>query len=115
MWDPSINPPISPSGQFIGDYQGLAADDCFAIPFVNDTHLANDPARDPFFDFGLPRSPFQEAISYRVRNPDCGDRRHRAMKRIARSRPARRLKGRVSLAEARQLADKHQIIVGAQR
>src|SRR6185503_2817370 len=33
-WDPSINPPISTSGEFIGDYQGLVADDCFAIPFV---------------------------------------------------------------------------------
>jgi hypothetical protein len=67
-WDPSINPPISPSGEFIGDYQGLVADDCYAIPFVNDTHLANDPARDPAFDDGLPRSPFQEAFSYRVPN-----------------------------------------------
>jgi hypothetical protein len=67
-WDPSINPPISPSGQFIGDYQGLVADDCFAIPFVNDTHLANDPARDPDFDDGLPRSPFQEVVSWRVPN-----------------------------------------------
>ena len=67
-WDPSINPPISPSGEFIGDYQGLVADDCYAIPFVNDTHLANDPGRDPAFDHGLPRSRFQEAFSYRVPN-----------------------------------------------
>jgi hypothetical protein len=67
-WDPSINPPISTSGEFIGDYQGLVADDCYAIPFVNDTHLANDPARDPAFDEGLPRSPFQQAFSYRVPN-----------------------------------------------
>ena len=51
-WDPSINPPISGSGEFIGDYQGLVADDCSAIPFVNDTHLANDPSRDPRFDRG---------------------------------------------------------------
>ncbi|MCA1707507.1 MAG: glycoside hydrolase, partial [Actinobacteria bacterium] len=29
-WDPSINPPISGSGEFIGDYQGLVADDCNA-------------------------------------------------------------------------------------
>jgi hypothetical protein len=63
-WDPSINPPISPSGEFIGDYQGLVADDCFAIPFVNDTHLANDPSRDPDFDrFGHPRSQFQEQLA----------------------------------------------------
>ena len=67
-WDPSINPPISPSGEFIGDYQGLVADDCFAIPFVNDTHLANDPSRDPDFDRGQPRSPFQEIVTWRVPN-----------------------------------------------
>jgi hypothetical protein len=67
-WDPSINPPISPSGEFIGDYQGLVADDCYAIPFVNDTHLANDPARDPDFDRGEPRSPYQEIVAWRVPN-----------------------------------------------
>jgi hypothetical protein len=67
-WDPSINPPISGSGEFIGDYQGLVADDCFAIPFVNDTHLANDPARDPEFDMGEPRTPFQQIVSWRVPN-----------------------------------------------
>jgi hypothetical protein len=67
-WDPSINPPLSESGEFIGDYQGLVADDCFAIPYVNDTHLANDPARDPDFDDGYPRSPFQELFSWLVPN-----------------------------------------------
>jgi hypothetical protein len=67
-WDPSINPPVSPSGEFIGDYQGLVADDCFAMPFVNDTHLANDPGRDPDFDRGLPRSPFQQIVTWRVPN-----------------------------------------------
>jgi hypothetical protein len=67
-WDPSINPPISGSGEFIGDYQGLVADDCYAIPFVNDTHLANARSRDPDFDRGLPRSPFQEIVSWRVAN-----------------------------------------------
>jgi hypothetical protein len=79
--DPSINPPISPSGDFYGDYQGLVADDCSAIPFVNDTHLANDPARMPGFDRGEPRSPFQQVFSYTVPNvgkyggtkPDCDD------------------------------------------
>ena len=89
-WDPSINPPISGSGEFIGDYQGLVADDCFAIPFVNDTHLANDPGRDPDFDRGLPRSPFQEIVDLAgaeqpaVRRPvtchhgkgRCGDKSH---------------------------------------
>jgi hypothetical protein len=67
-WDPSINPPISTSGEFIGDYQGLVADDCVAISYVNDTHLANDPARDPDFDEGLPRSPFQEVFAWRLPN-----------------------------------------------
>jgi hypothetical protein len=67
-WDPSINPPISGSGEFIGDYQGLVADDCVAIPFVNDTHLANDPSRDPDFDAGEPRSPYQEIVTWRVPN-----------------------------------------------
>lgn len=68
MWDPSINPPISGSGEFIGDYQGLAVDDCNAIPFVNDTHLANDRSRDPKFDPGLRRSELQEVFSWRVPN-----------------------------------------------
>jgi photosystem II stability/assembly factor-like uncharacterized protein len=77
-WDPSINPPISGSGEFIGDYQGLVADDCAAIPFVNDTHLANDRGRDPMFDRGLPRSPFQEVFSWTVPNtPLFGSRRCR--------------------------------------
>jgi hypothetical protein len=67
-WDPSINPPISPSGQFIGDYQGMVADNCFAAPFVNDTHLANDPSRDPLFDVGKPRSQLQEVFSWLVPN-----------------------------------------------
>jgi hypothetical protein len=67
-WDPSINPPTSTSGQFIGDYQGLVADDCYAIPFVNDTHLANDASRDPEFDAGEPRSPFQQIVTWRVPN-----------------------------------------------
>ncbi|MEA2143007.1 MAG: hypothetical protein QOI64_1437 [Solirubrobacteraceae bacterium] len=67
-WDPSINPPISGSGEFIGDYQGLVADDCYAIPFVNDTHLANAPSRDPDFDRGRPRSPYQEIVTWRVPN-----------------------------------------------
>ena len=67
-WDPSINPPISGSGEFIGDYQGLVADNCLAVPFVNDTHLANDPGRDPLFDLGKPRSQFQQVFSWLVPN-----------------------------------------------
>ena len=38
------------------------------MPFVNDTHLANDPGRDPDFDRGLPRSPFQQIVTWRVPN-----------------------------------------------
>ncbi|MFP5379804.1 MAG: sialidase family protein, partial [Vicinamibacteria bacterium] len=40
MWDPAVNAPTSVSGKFIGDYQGLVADDEVAIPFWNDTQLA---------------------------------------------------------------------------
>ena len=37
-WDPAVDAPIDGSGlQFIGDYQGLAADAHFAHPFWNDT------------------------------------------------------------------------------
>jgi uncharacterized repeat protein (TIGR01451 family) len=73
--DPEHNAPTSPSGKFFGDYQGLAADNCIAYPFVNDTHLANDAfldpgpgPRDPDFDFGMPDSTYQEAISWQVPN-----------------------------------------------
>jgi hypothetical protein len=138
MWDPSINPPISGSGEFIGDYQGLVADDCYAIPFVNDTHLANDPSRDRAFDRQLPSSPFQEAISYRVPNTPkygggarkCGrgdvrggghDRGRGHAKNRGRSpdaageRSRKRALMSLSRAEVRQLAAKHQVIVGAER
>jgi hypothetical protein len=72
--DPEFNAPVSGSGLFFGDYQGLVADECNAIPFVNDTHLANDqfldpgPVRDPDFDDGLSSSPYQESIAWRVPN-----------------------------------------------
>ncbi len=52
MWDPSINPPVSGSGEFIGDYQGLVADDDVAIPFWQDTHIG----------------PYQEVYAARVPN-----------------------------------------------
>ncbi|HWT23811.1 MAG TPA: sialidase family protein [Solirubrobacteraceae bacterium] len=75
-WDPSLNPPISPSGEFIGDYQGLVADDCLAIPFFNDAHLANAAGRDPGLDAGKPRSQFQQVVAWRVPNrPAFGGRR----------------------------------------
>jgi hypothetical protein len=67
-WDPTINPPKSDSGQFIGDHQGLVADCSVAIPFIDDTHLANDAARDPAFDAGEPRSAIQQVFSWRVPN-----------------------------------------------
>ncbi len=37
-WDPAVDAPVNSSGsQFIGDYQGLAADNQFVHPFWNDT------------------------------------------------------------------------------
>lgn len=37
-WDPAVDAPVDGYGsQFIGDYQGLAADDRFVHPFWNDT------------------------------------------------------------------------------
>jgi hypothetical protein len=62
VWDPEINPPISPSGAFIGDYQGLVADDNVAIPFWNDTQYASRPTTDPSY------SPYQEVSAARVPN-----------------------------------------------
>jgi hypothetical protein len=62
MWDPSINPPISPSGHFIGDYQGLAVTNRCAYPFWQDTTLANLSPSDPDY------SPYQEVFSARIPN-----------------------------------------------
>lgn len=62
MWDPAVNAPTSTSGKFIGDYQGLVADDDVAIPFWNDTQLNNLPASDP------EHSPYQEVFAARVPN-----------------------------------------------
>jgi hypothetical protein len=62
MWDPAVNAPTSTSGQFIGDYQGLVADDDIAIPFWNDTQLNALPASDP------EHSPYQEVFAARVPN-----------------------------------------------
>lgn len=61
MWNPAINAPTSVSGAFIGDYQGLVADDDVAIPFWNDTQLATAlPKTDKDY------SPYQEVFSARV-------------------------------------------------
>jgi hypothetical protein len=62
MWDPAVNAPTSVSGMFIGDYQGLVADDDVAIPFWNDTQLANLP------ESNKERSPYQEVFAARVPN-----------------------------------------------
>jgi hypothetical protein len=58
FWDPSVNPPISSSGEFIGDYQGVVADDRVAIPFWNDTQ-ANSLT-------GADRSQWQEVWTARI-------------------------------------------------
>ncbi|TMD13586.1 MAG: exo-alpha-sialidase [Chloroflexi bacterium] len=63
MSDPRINPPIDGAGNyFYGDYQGLVADDTCAIPFWNDTHLANLATTDPNY------SQWQEVFSARIPN-----------------------------------------------
>jgi hypothetical protein len=63
MSDPRINPPIDGAGNyFYGDYQGLVADDTCAMPFWQDTHLANLPTTDPNY------SPWQEVFSARIPN-----------------------------------------------
>jgi hypothetical protein len=60
MWDPAVAAPTSVSGKFIGDYQGLVADDDAAIPFWNDTQLARLPKTDSRY------SPYQEVFAARV-------------------------------------------------
>jgi hypothetical protein len=62
LWDPSVNAPTSVSGKFIGDYQGLAADDRFAYPFWNDTQLNNLPKKSKRY------SKWQEVFAARVPN-----------------------------------------------
>src|SRR5439155_8486300 len=62
FWDPHLNDPISPSGLFIGDYQGLVADDDVAVPYWNDTQWANLPKSDPEY------SPYQEVSAARIYN-----------------------------------------------
>jgi hypothetical protein len=67
MSDPRINPPIDGGGNyFYGDYQGLVADDSCAVPFWNDTHLANlTPTNSKY-------SPWQEVFSARIPNGKHG-------------------------------------------
>jgi hypothetical protein len=62
LWDPRLNPPISVSGEFIGDYQGIVADDVVAIPFWNSTQDNSLPAADP------EHSQYQEVFAARIPN-----------------------------------------------
>ena len=62
MWDPAVGTPTSVSGQFIGDYQGLAADDDYAYPFWNSTQDNTLPKTDKRFSL------YQEAFSARIPN-----------------------------------------------
>jgi hypothetical protein len=50
-WDPAVDAPIDEYGQqFIGDYQGLAADNAFVHPFWNDTRTG----RQEIFTAAIP-------------------------------------------------------------
>jgi hypothetical protein len=96
MWDPRLNPPISVSGEFIGDYQGIAADDSVAIPFWNSTQDNSLPASNH------DHSPYQEVFAARIANtkklggPGCVDKKapHSTAKRSS----LKRRNGRLSLA-----------------
>ena len=68
LWDPRVNPPTSASGEFIGDYQGLVADDKVAIPFWNDTQAAGQRPGSKGY------SPWQQVYAARIPNR-CVDRR----------------------------------------
>ncbi|MGH2841342.1 MAG: hypothetical protein ACRDKY_11035, partial [Solirubrobacteraceae bacterium] len=92
MWDAFIGAPTSPSGKFIGDYQGLTADDDVAIPFWNDTQLANLPASDP------EHSPYQEVFAARVPGDTITERVRCVPRRL---RLGRRAIGRVRLRQTR--------------
>lgn len=96
MWDPAINAPTSVSGKFIGDYQGLVADDEVAIPFWNDTQLAALPSSDK------EHSPYQEVFAARVpEDAQTQDERTRCFARTL--RVGARSIGRLSLRSTRAL------------
>ena len=96
MWDPAVNAPTSVSGKFIGDYQGLVADDDVAIPFWNDTQLANLPASNK------EHSPYQEVFAARVPNgAETPAARSKCFPR--RVRVGSRSIGRLSLRSTRDL------------
>jgi hypothetical protein len=104
MWDPRLNPPISVSGEFIGDYQGIAADDFVAIPFWNSTQDNSLPASNS------EHSPYQEVYAARISNTQaqggpaggpsggtrCIDRKRPSSK--VKKRSFKRRHGRVSFA-----------------
>jgi hypothetical protein len=93
-WDPAVNAPTSVSGKFIGDYQGLVADDDVAIPFWNDTQLNALPKSDP------EHSPYQEVFAARVPNgAEESDERTRCVQRALKVGP--RSIGRLSLRATR--------------
>src|SRR3954468_16984630 len=104
MWDPRLNPPISVSGEFIGDYQGIVADDFVAIPFWNSTQDNSLPASNS------EHSPYQEVYAARIPNttalggpasgPSGGSRciDTTPPNSTAKRRSFKRRKGRVTLA-----------------
>lgn len=59
-WDPAVSAPVNSSGaQFIGDYQGLAADNLFVHPFWNDTRTG----LQEIFSAAVPSAPAQDTLS----------------------------------------------------
>jgi hypothetical protein len=94
MWDPAVAAPTSTSGKFIGDYQGLVADDEVAIPFWNDTQAANLPASDK------EHSDYQEVFAARA----PGDAPNESTRCFARSlNVGAKSIGRLSLRSTRVL------------
>ena len=57
-WDPRLDAPVDTGGaQFIGDYQGLAADDHFVHPFWNDTRTGSQEIFTAAIPSARPRTP----------------------------------------------------------
>jgi hypothetical protein len=81
MWDPSINPPLAVDGQFIGDYQGIAASNSFAFPFWQDTTMANLRPSDRRY------SRYQQVFSARVPNTQPRPKPRPKPKKRRRKRP----------------------------
>jgi hypothetical protein len=108
MWDPSVNPPTSVSGEFIGDYQGLVADDEVAIPFWNDTQGSSRPKSDREY------SPWQEVWAARVANvPSRAGARRQCLPRRLRLR--RRSLGGVAVSNQRSTVVRRRGLPGKRR